>query len=56
MTTAHIAVDPKRHGEGIGGRLLKHADDVARAYGRDEIRLYTHIAMTEKLVYFARPV
>ncbi len=50
----NIAVDPDVRGTGAGGALLAHADAVARAAGRSEIRLYTNAAMTENLDYYPR--
>src|SRR5665213_2320252 len=38
----NIAVLPDRHGRGIGGVLLRHADDLARSLGLNELRLYTN--------------
>ena len=43
---------PATQGGGVGGLLLRHADDTARAAGLDEIRLYTNEAMTANLDYY----
>jgi GNAT superfamily N-acetyltransferase len=50
----NIAVDPVRHGEGIGSVLLESAEQAARLAGRSEIRLYTNEAMTSNLEFYAR--
>jgi GNAT superfamily N-acetyltransferase len=50
----NIAVDPRRHGQGIGSVLLESAEQTARLAGRTEIRLYTNEAMTTNLGYYAR--
>ncbi len=43
----NVAVDPSRQGEGIGRALLDFTEDRAREAGRDEVRLFTHVKMTE---------
>src|SRR6476646_6020382 len=43
----NVAVAIERQGQGIGRALLEHAEDVARANGVSELRLYTNAAMTE---------
>ncbi|MCP3855318.1 MAG: alpha/beta fold hydrolase [Actinomycetia bacterium] len=48
----NIAVDPTSQGLGVGGLLLRHADDTARSAGLDEIRLYTHESMAANLDYY----
>ncbi len=48
----NIAVDPTSQGLGVGGLLLRHADDTGRAAGLDEIRLHTHESMTANLDYY----
>ncbi len=49
----NVAVEPARHGEGLGGALLEFAEDRARAAGLDLIRLYTNAAMTENLAIYS---
>jgi ribosomal protein S18 acetylase RimI-like enzyme len=50
----NVAVAPQAQGRGIGGRLLRLAEDLARAHGLREVRLYTNEAMTENLAYYPR--
>jgi ribosomal protein S18 acetylase RimI-like enzyme len=50
----NIAVDPGYQGRGIGARLLAVADEQAAAAGLGEIRLYTHVLMTENQAYYPR--
>jgi GNAT superfamily N-acetyltransferase len=50
----NLAVVPAAQGRGIGGRLLRLAEDHARGIGLREIRLYTNEAMTENLAYYPR--
>jgi ribosomal protein S18 acetylase RimI-like enzyme len=47
-------VDPARQGAGAGSRLLRHAEEVARAHGLYELRLYAHEQMTENLAFYRR--
>ena len=49
----NVAVAPPAQGLGVGGRLLRLAEEQARAYGLHEVRLYTNEAMTENLSYYA---
>jgi GNAT superfamily N-acetyltransferase len=50
----NVAVIPSAQGSGIGARLLAHAEALAAALGRPEVRLYTNVAMTENLAYYPR--
>ncbi|MBI5105111.1 MAG: GNAT family N-acetyltransferase [Solirubrobacterales bacterium] len=49
----NLAVDPARHGAGLGRRLLDHADAEARRRGLPELRLYTNELMTENRAIYA---
>ncbi len=50
----NVAVDPDRHGEGIGRGLLTYAETSARKAGTPALRLYTNAAMSENLVLYPR--
>jgi GNAT superfamily N-acetyltransferase len=50
----NVAVDPKRHGQGVGSALLQFAEDEARRLRFSEMRLYTHEKMTENLAMYPR--
>jgi ribosomal protein S18 acetylase RimI-like enzyme len=49
-----IAVAPDVRARGVGTRLLRFAEEQARALGLPEVRLYTNEAMTENLGYYPR--
>ena len=50
----NLAVAPEAQRLGVGGRLLRLAEEQARAQGLVEIRLCTNEAMTENLGYYPR--
>jgi GNAT superfamily N-acetyltransferase len=50
----NIAVTPAAQGRGIGTRLMGFVEDEARRLGLAEIRLYTHVTMTENIAYYGR--
>jgi ribosomal protein S18 acetylase RimI-like enzyme len=50
----NIAVRPSAQGTGIGVRLLALAEQEAQRQGLDEIRLYTHVTMTENIAFYPR--
>jgi ribosomal protein S18 acetylase RimI-like enzyme len=54
LLVENVAVAPRAQRRGIGGLLLDHADDRARAAGLTEVRLYTHESMTENRAYYPR--
>jgi N-acetylglutamate synthase-like GNAT family acetyltransferase len=49
-----IAVAPGTQGHGYGARLLTRAEDDARELGLPEVRLYTHLRMTENQTFYPR--
>jgi ribosomal protein S18 acetylase RimI-like enzyme len=51
----NVAVDPDRQGEGVGRALLDFAEAHALDTGLEEVRLFTHVKMTEnQALYRAR--
>ena len=50
----NVAVLPRRQGEGIGRRLVKHAESEARRLGHRHLDLYTHQQMTENIEMYGR--
>ena len=50
----NIAVAPALQGRGVGGALMRFADDEARRRGLGELRLYTHVLMTENIARYQR--
>ncbi len=50
----NVAVRPESQGAGLGRRLLAHAEDLARAAGRTELRLLTNAAMLANIAWYER--
>lgn len=50
----NVAVRPDRQGDGLGDRLLRHAESCAQALGLAEIRLYTNAAFESNIAFYAR--
>ena len=50
----NVAVLPQRQGEGIGRRLIEHAESEARRLGHRHLDLYTHERMTENIAMYER--
>lgn len=50
----NVAVAPAHQKRGLGRRLLAHAEDLARAAGHDEIRLYTNSLMAPNIALYQR--
>jgi GNAT superfamily N-acetyltransferase len=48
----NVAVDPARHGRGVGKALMQFAEQEASRRGYSELRLYTHQMMTENLAMY----
>lgn len=54
LYVGNIAVQPDARGAGAGAALLAEAERQAVLHGRDEVRLYTNVLMTENLGYYPR--
>jgi GNAT superfamily N-acetyltransferase len=54
LLIVNIAVRPDWQGKGLGGRLLQHAERIARSLGLDEIQLYTNALMAANLDFYGR--
>jgi len=54
LLIVNIAVDPAFQGQGLGTRLLAHAEDVARESGLGELRLYTNQLMAANVALYSR--
>jgi GNAT superfamily N-acetyltransferase len=50
----NIAVRPDQQRRGIGGKLLLHAEGLARSLGFDETQLYTNAAFVSNLSFYSR--
>jgi len=50
----NIAVRGNRQGQGLGRRLIAFAEAEARRHGHAELRLYTHVMMTENITLYTR--
>lgn len=49
----NIAVRPDRHGQGLGDRLLRHAEETTRSLLLPEMRLYTNAAFTTNIAFYS---
>ena len=54
LLVASVAVVPDLQGHGHGAALMRFAEQWARALGLPEIRLYTHVRMTQNLEFYPR--
>ena len=45
----NIAVHPSSQGQGVGGGLMRHAEQMACDCGADRLSLATHVLLTENL-------
>jgi GNAT superfamily N-acetyltransferase len=50
----NIAVSPRHQGQGIGKKLLAHAEEVAVTLGVNDIRLYTNKRFAENVQLYLR--
>lgn len=49
LLIVNVAVSPARQGRGYGRALLAHAEELTRALGLEEVRLYTNGSFTDNL-------
>jgi ribosomal protein S18 acetylase RimI-like enzyme len=49
---ANVAVSSKHQGQGIGGELLRFAQSQARENGCSELRLITHVQLSENITLY----
>ncbi len=49
----NVAVTPKFQGEGLGRRLMQHAEDLARSLAIGEMRLYTNQRFAENISLYS---
>lgn len=54
MLIENLAVRPDYQGQGIGERLLQHAEATARRLGLAEVRLYTNERFASNIAFYAR--
>jgi GNAT superfamily N-acetyltransferase len=50
----NIAVRPDQQGKGTGGKLMLHAEGLARSLGCHAIELYTNAAFASNLAFYSR--
>jgi ribosomal protein S18 acetylase RimI-like enzyme len=50
----NIAVAPDAQGRGLGRALIAFAENQARGAGYTEVKLYTHVMMTENIALYTR--
>lgn len=48
----NVSVDPAFQGQGIGGKLMSHAEDIARTRKLSRVELYTNEVMTENIGFY----
>jgi ribosomal protein S18 acetylase RimI-like enzyme len=54
LLIVNVAVDPALQGEGLGSKLLVHAETVARQHDRTLMRLYTNRLMAVNIALYQR--
>ena len=54
LLVENVAVAPSFQGRGLGRRLMMHAERLALASGRAEIRLYTNARFAENIALYRR--
>jgi N-acetylglutamate synthase-like GNAT family acetyltransferase len=50
----NVAVQPEQQGKGLGERMLRHAEDVARSMNYTEIRLYTNAVFAANIAFYSK--
>ncbi|MFM9941734.1 MAG: GNAT family N-acetyltransferase [Hyphomicrobiaceae bacterium] len=50
----NLAVQPDRQGQGLGERMLGHAEAVARSMNYAEIRLYTNAVFAANIAFYSK--
>lgn len=50
----NLAVSPRHHGQGLGQRMLGHAENVGRMLGHTEIKLLTNQAFSGNVDFYLR--
>jgi GNAT superfamily N-acetyltransferase len=50
----NVAVRPDQQGKGLGGLMLRHAEDLARSMRYNEIRLYTNAAFAANIAFYVK--
>lgn len=54
LLVENVAIDPTYQGRGWGGRLMAHAEEVAKRDAIGELRLYTNAVMRENIDFYRR--
>ena len=54
LLVENVAIAPDRQGQGLGRRLLAHAETLAADLGRPVIRLYTNRRFVENIALYQR--
>ena len=53
LLIVNVAIDPAWQGRGLGVRLMRHAEDIARGAGLSGTRLYTNTLMAANIALYA---
>ncbi|MCA0433883.1 MAG: GNAT family N-acetyltransferase [Proteobacteria bacterium] len=54
MLIENLAIHPDLQGMGLGGELLRRAEEMARSQERHTMRLYTNSRFLENIAFYAR--
>ena len=54
LMIVNVAIEPSRQGMGLGTRLMRHAEELARAANLRATRLYTNKLMRENIALYER--